>query len=105
MPNMDTTQPQPPPQNPLEQPTTPPASPVGVTEDDLKRALHAFKKRLKLTKLDQESKLGGGRPTTTGKASDVMGIVPPTQFPRSVWNELAKQGRLKDMGGGFFRLP
>ncbi len=88
-------------------PSVPPAGPTpGVpSDDDLKRALHAFKKRLKLTKLDQESKLGGGRPTTSGKASDVMGIVPPTQFPRDLWNHLAKQGKLKDMGGGFFRLP
>lgn len=82
-----------------------PTTPGSPSEDDLKRALHAFKKRLKLTKLDQESKLGGGRPTTTGRASDVMGIVPPTQFPRDIWIALAKQGKLKDMGGGFFRLP
>lgn len=77
----------------------------GIGEDQLKRALGAFKKRLKLTKLDQESKLGGGRPTTSGKKSDIMGIIPPTDFPPAVWQELARQGRLKNMGGGFYGLP
>lgn len=77
----------------------------GIGEDQLKRALGAFKKRLKLTKLDQESKLGGGRPTTGGKKSDVMGIIPPNDFPRPVWAELARRKQLKDMGGGFYALP
>lgn len=80
-------------------------NPGQISEDELKRALAAFKKRLKLTRLDQESKLGGGRPTTTGKKSDVMGIIPPTDFPPAVWKELARQGRLKNMGGGFYGLP
>lgn len=65
----------------------------------------AFKKRIKLTKLDQESKLGGHRPTTSGKKSDVMGIIPPNQFPREVWEALVKQGKLKNMGGGFYSIP
>lgn len=73
-------------------------------EEQLKRALTAFKKRFKLTKLDQESKLGGMRPMT-GKPPPLTGIVPPREFPMSVWQELAKQGKIKDAGGGFFRLP
>lgn len=76
-----------------------------ISEDTLKRALHAFKKRLKLTKLDQESKLGAHRPMTSGKKSDVMGIVPPRDFPPAVWAELARTKQLKDMGGGFYSLP
>ncbi len=79
--------------------------PSGIPEEDLKRALGAFKKRIKLMKLDQESHLGAGRPMTSGKKSDIMGIQPPNQFPRPVWDELARQGKLKDMGGGFFSLP
>jgi hypothetical protein len=77
----------------------------GPSEEELKRALGAFKKRLKLTRLDQESKLGGGRPMTSGKKSDIMGIVPPRDFRDEVWRELARQGKLKDMGGGFYGLP
>lgn len=77
---------------------------AGFTEEQLKRALGAFKKRLKLTRLDQESKLGGHRPTTSGKKSEVMGIIPPTDFGPEVWQELVRQGRLKDLGGGFYGL-
>jgi hypothetical protein len=77
----------------------------GVTEMELKQALTAFKKRIKLTRLDQESKLGGNRPTTSGKKSDIAGIMPPGQFRREVWEELVKQGKLKSLGGGFYTLP
>lgn len=76
-----------------------------IPEETLKRALHAFKKRLKLTKLDQESKIQAHRPMTSGKKSDVMGIIPPNDFPRTVWAELAQKKLLKDMGGGFYSLP
>lgn len=76
-----------------------------VTEDQLKQAFHAFKKRLKLTKLNDESRLGGGRPTTGGRKSEVQGIIPPREFPPAVWLELARQKKLKDMGGGFYSLP
>ena len=93
-------------ENPAPQPTTQPApSAGGVSEDQKKQAFHAFKKRLKLTKLDDESRLGGGRPTTGGKKSEVMGIIPPREFPRAVWDALAKEGKIKDMGGGFFKMP
>ncbi|MBX3359341.1 MAG: hypothetical protein KF745_13050 [Phycisphaeraceae bacterium] len=71
----------------------------------LKAAMTAFKKRLKLTRLDDESKLGGGRPTTGGKKSGVVGIVPPREFPKEVWEELTRQGKIKDMGSGFYGLP
>lgn len=77
----------------------------GISEDDLKRALHAFKRRLKLTKLDQESGLGAHKPMTGGKKIENLSIMPPNDFPREVWKELAKQGKLKDSGGGFYTLP
>ena len=76
-----------------------------ISDEELKRAFTAFKKRLKLTKLDQESKLGGHRPTTSGKKSEVQGIVPPRDFAPAVWAELARRGQLKNMGGGFYSLP
>jgi hypothetical protein len=82
---------------------TPAASPV-FTEDQLKHALHAFKKRLKLTKLDQESKLGAARPMTAGKKVENLSIQPPSGHPREIWRELAKQGKIKDSGGGFYTL-
>lgn len=81
--------------------TTPPAIP----EETLKGAMTAFKKRLKLTILDHESRLGAHRPTSSGKKADVQGIIPPTQYGPEVWRELARQGKLKNMGGGFYKLP
>lgn len=90
--------------NPSEPASVSPG-PGAIDPDQLKHAFQAFKKRVKLTKLDDESRLGGGRPTTGGRKSEVMGIIPPNQFPREVWKELARQGRIRDMGGGFFSMP
>src|SRR5262245_46128628 len=69
----------------------------------LKSAYNAFKKRLKLTRLDQESQIGRS-PMSSGQKSTIVGIVPPDQFPRAVWDELVKQGRLKRVGNGFYSL-
>lgn len=83
-------------------------SPVSGSHADpalLKSAYNAFKKRWKLTRLDSESKLGGGRPVTSGKPSNIAGIEPPREFPREVWQELAKQGRIKDCRDGFYGMP
>lgn len=76
-----------------------------VDPEVMKRAFNAFKKRWKFTRLDDESRIGGGRPLTSGRKSDVAGIVPPTEFPPEVWQALHKAGRLKDMGGGFYAMP
>ncbi len=83
-----------------------PGTPSPDTEREvlLKTAFNAFKKRYKLTKLDQESHLGAGRPMTSGRSAAGIGINPPNQFPREVWQELAKQGKIKDMGGGFYSM-
>ncbi len=69
----------------------------------LKRAMKAFRKRLKLTRLDEESKIGVG-PLSGGKQSKVVAINPPTQFPQAVWDELVKQGRLTTDGHGFYSV-
>lgn len=76
-----------------------------IAQETLNQAFGAFKKRLKLTRLDQESKLGAHKPMTSGKKVENLGIQPPNQFPREVWKELARQGRIKDMGGGFYTMP
>jgi hypothetical protein len=74
----------------------------GATPQELKQALKAFKKRLKLTQLDEESKLGGG-PLSHNRAR-IVAITPPSQFPPAVWEELVKQGKLKKAGGGTYEL-
>lgn len=91
----------------LPDPVTPQSSQPGTPAFDevtLKSALTAFKKRHKLTKLDQESKLGAHKPMTGGHKSEGLAIMPPNQFPRAVWEELARQGKIKDSGGGFYTV-
>ncbi len=69
-----------------------------ATEEELKRALKAFKKRLKLSKLDDESGLSRGG----AKRSRITGITPPTGHPPGIWEELVKLGKLKrEMGGTY----
>lgn len=77
--------------------------PTGPTPQELKSALKAFRKRLKLTQLDDQSRLGYG-PMTGGQASSIVAITPPDQFPAAVWEELAKQGKLKRAGSGTYSL-
>lgn len=73
------------------------------TPQQLKTALAAFKKRLKLTRLDQESRLGRS-PLTGGAKSPVIAILPPNIYPRTYWEELEKQGQIRNTGGGFYEL-
>jgi hypothetical protein len=71
--------------------------------DDLAAAMRAFKKRLKIIRLNDESKLGG-RYTSGGRTSKVDAIQPPDGFDDAIWKVLAKGGRLIDTGGGFYQL-
>jgi len=71
----------------------------------LKRAMKAYRKRLKVTVLDAESSVGGG-PMSSGRRSTIVGITPPERYPRAVWDELVRQGRLLSSGrGGTYELP
>ncbi|NOY30255.1 MAG: hypothetical protein GXP28_08780 [Planctomycetes bacterium] len=74
-----------------------------VPPEELKRAFKAFKKRLKLTRLDHESSLGVG-PLSGGRPSGIVAITPPNQYPRAVWEALVKKGRLKNAGQGLYEL-
>ena len=82
---------------------TEPSSADTVTPEILKRALKAFRKRLKLTRLDHESSLGVG-PLSGGRPSGIVAITPPDRYPREVWEALAEQGRLKKVGQGQYEL-
>ena len=62
-----------------------------ATDEELKRALKAFKKRLKLMRLDDESGLSRGG----GKKTGITGITPPAGHPPGIWDELVAQGKLK----------
>ena len=80
-----------------------PEQPSSIPPETLKSAMKAFKKRLKLTALDDDSSLGRG-PFSSG-AKGVYAIQPPGQFPREVWEELCRQGKLRDTGHGLYELP
>jgi len=81
-------------------PTPPAANPL-FDENDLKRAMTAFKKRMKSIQLEQDSKLG--RSPLTGNREVITGIQPPLGFGKAVWEELARRGDLKYDGGGFYQ--
>lgn len=74
-----------------------------ATEDELRKALKAFRKRLKLTRLDDDSKLGHGPLSGSGRET-VVSIHPPAGFGKEIWEELANQGYLKRDGNGFYGL-
>ena len=72
------------------------------TEEELKKALKAFRKRLKMQQLEEDSRLGHS--PLTGSKTKVISIQPPLGFGKQVWEDLADQGILKRDGGGFYEL-
>jgi hypothetical protein len=70
----------------------------------LKRAMKAFRKSLKVTRLDAESSIAGG-PMSSGRHSGIVGVIPPARYPREVWDELVRQGRLRGGKQGIYELP
>jgi len=78
--------------------------PPAPTPQELKAALKAFKKRLKLTCLDDQSRIGVG-PMSSGRPSGIVAITPPDQYPAAVWEELARQGKLRRSSSGMYELP
>lgn len=83
--------------------STPSAGAPGeISPETLKAALKAFKKRLKLTQLEEDSKLGYG--PVGSRKSTVTAVMPPNQYPRQVWAELVKQGKIKPAGNGCYEL-
>lgn len=85
-------------------------APVAVSAADApdagtcQRALRAFRKRFALTRLDDESRISSHSPLSKGGGSGIYGIAPPDEWPMSVWRELVRQGKLRDLGRGFFGL-
>jgi hypothetical protein len=77
--------------------------PEPPTKEELRLAMKAFRKRLKLMRLDDESSLGYG-PMSSGQKSSVVAIRPPDQYSKAVWQELARSGKIKNDGGGLYSL-
>ncbi|MFG0276142.1 MAG: hypothetical protein ACF8QF_13905 [Phycisphaerales bacterium] len=86
-------------ENPGEAPG--PAEISEAVRSQMAGAMRAFRKRLKLARLADESKLGG-RQLSGGRRSEIDAIQPPTDYPREVWDALVADGQLKHTGGGFY---
>jgi hypothetical protein len=70
-----------------------------ATEEERKHAFKAFKKRLKLMRLDDASVLSRGT-----KTSKIGGITPPPGHPPGIWDELVAEGKLRNEGHGIYSL-
>jgi len=75
---------------------------IPLTEWDqavLKRAMNAFKKRLKLTRADDEYS-SSRNPMSHGLHSSITGVRPPEAYTADVWALLVAHGRVRDAGDG-----
>ena len=72
------------------------------SHDELNKAYKAFKKRLKLTQLDFDSRIGAS--PLSGHASGIVAISPPREFSKAVWEALVEQGKLKRASQGQYEL-
>ena len=71
--------------------------------EELKAALKAFKKRLRILRRDDES--GFTRSAMSGgKRSGIAAVKPPDQFPNEIWEELERMGKLRYAGDGLYEL-
>ena len=73
-----------------------------ISGEVLRKAYKAFKKRLKLAQLDDSSTAGGA---LSSGDKGLTAVAPPDSYPREVWEELVRQGRLKSAGHGLYELP
>jgi hypothetical protein len=71
------------------------------TKETLQRAMKALRKRLKLARLDDESRVGRN-PMTKGGHSGIFAVHGPEQYPPEVWQELVRRGRLKEAAPGLY---
>ena len=72
------------------------------TDEELKKALKTFRKRINASQLEEDSRLGRG-PIGSPK-SKIVSMQPPPGFGRAIWEELADKGFLKYDGDGFYQL-
>ncbi|TWU48634.1 hypothetical protein Poly51_45350 [Rubripirellula tenax] len=80
-----------------------PNVPEPPSKEELRLAMKAFRKRLKLMQLDEESSLGHG-PMSSGRRSEIVAIRPPDQFSKAIWRALAESGQLYHTGSGLYSL-
>ena len=87
----------------LSAPEAAPSDDDAPDAETCKKALKAFRKRVSVTRLDDESQLGRS-PLSKGASSGPLAIAPPIEWPDEVWRELVRQGKLRDVGHGLYEL-
>jgi hypothetical protein len=80
---------------------TPPAQEFELSV--LQDALRMFRKRVKLSQLDADSKLGVGPMSGTGQHR-IQAMLPPRDYPWGVWEALVKAGKLRRDADGFYSI-
>ncbi len=70
--------------------------------EDQKKALKAFRKRLNANQREVDSALS--RNILSSERDKITAIQPPPGFGRTVWDELETLGYLRNDGGGFYTL-
>jgi hypothetical protein len=73
------------------------------TKETLQRAMKALKKRFKLTRLDDESRLGHDAMSKGGR-SGIVAVKPPNQYPLEVWQALEQKGRIRGDRHGLYEI-
>ena len=71
---------------------------------DEREAFKAFKKKLKSTQLDDDSRLGRS-PLSGSGGSQIVAITPPAGHGREIWNELVRKGYLRHDGALYAIAP
>ncbi len=74
-----------------------------LTKETIKRAMKALRKRIKLMRLDEESRLGYDA-MSSGLKSTISGVRPPEQYPPEVWDELVERGRVRSISHGLYEI-
>jgi len=74
-----------------------------VAPENFKRAMKAFKKRLKLTRLDDESGLCHSS-AVKSRGTGIVAVRPPETYPQSVWDKLVEMGKLQNTGNGLYEI-
>lgn len=69
----------------------------------LQTALKTFRRRIKFSQLDAESRLARS-PLSGGSSHQINSMIPPREFPLEVWDALVQAGKLRREGQGFYAL-
>lgn len=69
----------------------------------LQTALKTFRRRIKFSQLDAESRLARS-PLSGGSSHRIESMTPPREFPLEVWDALVQAGKLRREGAGFYSL-